>query len=544
MLLLQADLVKSACYIVFPLVQWFRGPVPDKSTLCQISGFFLAAGIEASDIAALMLAIHATFSVVYASRQGRDWSLYKHRGIVYAVYTIFPLLIASLAFIGDGPAFVDVGAYCYLRVDQSWSRTALSWIPRYIIGGFILISYFCLYIFVIHRLRASHRPYKKQSRRGSVSMNRHGHLVTRRPTGVPPVPQLSYNGLMGPRSGSPRPQSDLATLAHRTLNVSPFSSCNDRIGEATINVKASLSVSWAQHSPDAPREVHLTAESHGSRGSAGPFDSTAQLRNDMSGHYPMAANQILHQQHSSQILSVQGFTFSERISPAPGARRRSRLSLPSFRHRSSTSLADFLVFLRISGPPQSNSEIPPSLSLRLDNIMHDPNNDLKYRSHETRHQVRLQFIYPFVYVLMWIFPFIAHTKNYDNAYILVAPIWLYALSTASMSAQGLVDAVLFCFREYPWRYRHDSFWQGLKGRLTLKSYLFQAKRPGRTWEETNADSRFAMIRRNAEIEDKNRELSDETGRAVVLQTKGGQDWWNAYDSDDDSSTRMSSTQRP
>jgi hypothetical protein len=48
MLLIQSDMFKALWFMIYPIVVFIRGPVPSSSTFCQVNGFFLALGIEAS----------------------------------------------------------------------------------------------------------------------------------------------------------------------------------------------------------------------------------------------------------------------------------------------------------------------------------------------------------------------------------------------------------------------------------------------------------------------------------------------------------------
>lgn len=58
-LLIVSDLWKAIQYFIFPIVVFIRGEVDSTSDFCQASGFFLALGIEVSDFAILMIALHA-----------------------------------------------------------------------------------------------------------------------------------------------------------------------------------------------------------------------------------------------------------------------------------------------------------------------------------------------------------------------------------------------------------------------------------------------------------------------------------------------------
>lgn len=48
MLLIQSDMFKALWFMIYPIVTFVSGPVLSSSTFCQVNGFFLAVGIEAS----------------------------------------------------------------------------------------------------------------------------------------------------------------------------------------------------------------------------------------------------------------------------------------------------------------------------------------------------------------------------------------------------------------------------------------------------------------------------------------------------------------
>jgi G protein-coupled receptor GPR1 len=74
---------------------------------------------------------------------------------------------------------------------------------------------------------------------------------------------------------------------------------------------------------------------------------------------------------------------------------------------------------------------------------------------DTRHailgQLRLLFIYPVVYVLMWVFPFVSHCLQYRNYFAVHPPFWLNVVATCSLALQAGADCAVFSWREKPWR---------------------------------------------------------------------------------------------
>jgi G protein-coupled receptor GPR1 len=48
MLLIQSDMFKALWFMIYPIVTYTHGPFPNDSRFCQVNGFFLSVGIEAS----------------------------------------------------------------------------------------------------------------------------------------------------------------------------------------------------------------------------------------------------------------------------------------------------------------------------------------------------------------------------------------------------------------------------------------------------------------------------------------------------------------
>jgi len=148
MLLIISDLGKAVWFFVVPLVYLARGPVSSSSSFCEASGFLLAQATEASDFAALMLALHLVSCVFRPPKRKRQGGLYKFRRLIYLLWVLLPILAASLAFTNTDSAYVTYGPVCYLPEQPVWYRMALAWIPRYIVFVTILSVAFTVTIHV------------------------------------------------------------------------------------------------------------------------------------------------------------------------------------------------------------------------------------------------------------------------------------------------------------------------------------------------------------------------------------------------------------
>jgi hypothetical protein len=68
-----------------------------------------------------------------------------------------------------------------------------------------------------------------------------------------------------------------------------------------------------------------------------------------------------------------------------------------------------------------------------------------------RRQLRLIFVYPIVYVVLWIPPCTLNAMQYSSKYAGNLPPWLGALSNVCLTLMGGIDCIVFFWREKPWR---------------------------------------------------------------------------------------------
>jgi hypothetical protein len=103
-----------------------------------------------------------------------------------------------------------------------------------------------------------------------------------------------------------------------------------------------------------------------------------------------------------------------------------------------------------------------------------------------RHQLRLVFIYPLVYTLMWILPFVNHCTMYSDGYA-QHPLWALRFGAAvCISSMGFIDCLVFFLRERPWLSSAATD-ETFRGSLTIrKSNVREGTRSGyshTSWKE-------------------------------------------------------------
>ncbi|KAF2736108.1 hypothetical protein EJ04DRAFT_575581 [Polyplosphaeria fusca] len=120
--------------------------------------------------------------------------------------------------------------------------------------------------------------------------------------------------------------------------------------------------------------------------------------------------------------------------------------------------------------PQSKSIYPGPPTATLDSRNTSPlssypttlaQRHLHAERHRIHRQLRLLFIYPLVYICMWLIPFVNHCMNYSDKWALHPLYWLSLANVICICLMGFVDCVVFGWREKPWRHVPGSsgeFW--------------------------------------------------------------------------------------
>jgi len=585
MLLIIGDALEALFFLVFPIRYLVTGPINSRSAFCQVSGFFLALGIESSDIAVALIAIHTALYIFKPNQGSGQSGLYPYRYWAYAAFVVIPLILAGLAFLNN-PAYTNNGSYCYLPADPRWPRFALSWIPRYIILLLILVIYGCIYIYVTILMRrfGEQSDMREPSTAGAAGTG----LRTNQTGSVPPTPPIAYHGLI-PSSSDSRPASYVDWERHRRGSVSStgsigfdpdsgYAPSGPQGAQPTRRQSFARALRWRWPKPTA--EADPDAQTDGQRRQSEPVEpalSTAptsprqsvvhepialpppSVRADEAGRGPVVkrarpsnpTSQMAQHQRamsvpyplSSEETAVSGTPQGRNSQPDPGFWNRPVDVGDKSSNNTTTSNPNMVAVLH-RGPPRrkrgqrmsepvdpndpnpnpqpnvsggstgtsSSNFVPPHMSA-------DPAGMGKARD-KIRRQLRLLFIYPVIYVLVWVIPFISHIFRWDDPNK-SGPFALVYTSLISLCIQGFADAVLFGMREKPWRhprrasvsstgsiFRRRSSNEARTGFRTMITRCFgdkwefrQNNAGGRTREEMLLDGRFARIRRELEHEE-------------------------------------------
>ncbi|MCJ1351166.1 MAG: hypothetical protein MMC33_001148 [Icmadophila ericetorum] len=538
-LLIVSDGFKSLWYIVYPLVSFHSGIPPTNSTICQASGFFIALGTEASDFAILIIAVHTALYIFKTHPSVGEAGIYSHRYYAYAGWIVFPVLMASLAFVNPMEPYIGMNTFCTLPVRPFWYRLALSWIPRYIILGTITLLYIVIYLHVKLKFKAfmndSQESFGKDTsmtsnmaikfQTDSIQMNvvSDANLIPR------PSTKLAHDGLISETpsnlgtSGKMRDSHE----GRKSLKISSFPTGLPK----DLVSRPKRSPVWEHYSfggPDPIASVSTPIEL--------PTTMKRILEHSQSDNGSDQIDSYFHFQSATTAAEPSHDVEAFRLPPSsmadisPSARRGPnsvQFSAPE------DSPGTVISPLATSGGDQSGLQIINATSGSVDHIL------TKHRYQAIKRQLRLVFIYPLVYALLWIIPFAAHCLQYSDYYS-AHPIYLLTcMNVAILCLQCAVDCIVFGIREKPWRLAEkgngtllDSFkfWKdNWSIKLNALNIARDRKGVGKTSGEISAEARHAKGRRDAEMRNLQTEReAAEKKRKVSLARRGGRterSWW-------------------
>lgn len=520
MLLIQADLIKAVWFVIFPIYTYTRGPVASHSAFCQASGFFFAVGIECSDVAVLLIALHSAM-YIWRPQSG----LYPYRWVAYTAYVLVPLLLASLAFLDGG--YHNVGYFCYLTNGQGRASMAFSWVPRYTLFTIIIVTYLCIYVYVRRRiLNYEH----------SASSAHPTQPSERRLTVLPPTDPCERNLSL---CSTLRPPASRGKDRLRSVYLRNVLSRGR--AEATPTT-GSIPWNLPRFAEEACSSVHAPYEQDRR------LSSTTRIPDHPSPTLAPPCRAYTAKPGWSLVSSTSAETWPELAAPSPvirpltasaGATRPSSSSAtipavcPAWRRvllgGSSTPSSAAAINTTTSAPPTPVAQLEPHIS-------HDALASQASRNRDKiRRQLRSLLVYPLLYLVIWTFPMVNHAAGYAAPQPADRPAWMLALSLASMAVQGAADSAVFTAREKPWRYAgRDGFWGSV--RRSSRDWWgwgsgargAESSGVGLSREEMLVEVRLARARRRKEIADE----VEEKRKGRVAAAGGRRNWWEFMDVDD------------
>lgn len=528
LLLIASDLVKSLWFVIYSSVTLHRSlSSKSASIFCQVSGFFFAVGIEASDAAVFLIALHWTVYIFRSNRAAGESGIFPYRYLAFAFYVLFPAMMASLAFFTRTPAYVDTGQYCYLPAKPWWDRTSLSWIPRYVNLLLIIAMYCASYVYI----RTTMRRFSRQH----VSVT-----TSHRERRIPDTPPLTYHGLVASPVDSRRISFRVPTRGS-LYEVSPSIQADDgtgfreslryRLDRLSVSSRRSRGWPWKGLDWDADTGAHSHTSGLVSP-RTGAAEPTVELSHSEHRLQPLSPSlSTLRLGRKDDKLPLSGYRISPNfyrrpISTAMEEDERYRGERPKAGqsgHLNSSQMHIYTVLQQGPSPKSEDERTPstPIASLEYETLASD---GISRGRDRIRRQLRLLFIYPAVYACVWVFPLVSDAigsdKDDNNR-----PYWILVASVISLCIQGLVDTTVFCLREKPWRHTRGGFWENL-GVDFMNGLSHESRNEiGRTREEMFHDGSRARLRRDEEEREREQRASRLSPEGTS-QVSVSRNWWD------------------
>lgn len=371
-------------------------------------------------MAILFISMHMALQIFPPKNSflGHD-GLYKVRHWVLGIWILLPCFTAALAFANPHGAYQAQGAFCWLPIRPFWYRLALSWIPRYLIWLYIMWVAIRIYGHVGYEFRVFGQEKDRSSsddlsaassvERGAIkkAIKEHrSHIMSNEKIDVDTVAPEDWS--------VPRPVPS---------RLSPTQS--GQTSPANAGRRASLP---AWHSPFG--------------GPPSPTPPSADINaNPVSRSNPASrrgSHQIAPGIIAEDFMAPPGFDFTN---------PRGSVSTMNSNHPSTTN------------PTSPDYNLPPIAETRVNSVsaqssVHTSLGDRaqRQRRRAIQRQLRILFIYPIVYMLMWLIPFVSHCMSYSDHFAQHPIFAISLLSSFCQCFMGFADVAVFCWRERPWRH--------------------------------------------------------------------------------------------
>lgn len=350
------------------------------------------------------MAVHSALQVFNPATRGSSDGLYKYRHSLFFGGVALPGTMASLAFINPESAYLSQGAFCTLPIRPFWYRLALAWIPRYLVAAIIVSLAIAIYAYVGFEFRS----YANASQ----SIQTPTTLTTK---GDSPVEDAEAAG------DAPEPTGNLSEGGRRASSIDHDVVASHRRGSAVVVAAERNIIIFSPSLPSGQQTQSLPGSS-----------TQLPLKRSLSSRPPLIDIPSGYSIKPQPSLTLSEEPHGGPLSPlAPGTED------PFSSHNltivtSATDTASTPTTIPIATTP------PTSPHLRRQ----------RARIHR---QLRFMFIYPLVYTLMWLIPFVQHCMMYSD-YFAHHPMWFFRIGgTICITSMGFIDCLIFSLREKPWR---------------------------------------------------------------------------------------------
>lgn len=506
--LIICDLVKALVLMIYPLVILVQNEVYAQPGFYNTLGWFTAYCVEGADLAIFFFAIHFALLIFTPSWKWRhggsgrmEGGLYCVRAYIWPITALVPVLLASLAFVNfelldeemlksettvvldndnyKFPYYARLGGYkpysawCYLPPYPAWYKLVLSWGFRYFLIVFILVLYISIYVFVrreSNKIKNQIFEFKERPQEGeevkATTKKQHIGSKLERFLWKPAmrflrimVGFLSFS-LEDTQSSRKGPGS---ICSSRSFYATEDSTSSDQVPDVRMSfdfISGHRNDRNSYSSRKPSNDVNGRKYSFGLRGGVNTYGDVEQQIEDTSDRRGSGQESFLEELdnefvHAPQALVSEGHT----------ARTQGR----HFGHTCLSPIQSLSVPQQNQAENNTNKQSQGSAADVKGvqaSFQKQTYAAMKRRRAQIQKNLRSIFIYPFSYIAIWIFPLIVDITQYRYEIVHGPIVWLIYIATIAQPINGLVDTLVFVYREKPWK----CSWEVVQGKELSDTY--------------------------------------------------------------------------
>lgn len=505
--LIICDLVKALVLMIYPLVILVANQVYAQPAFSNTLGWFTAYCVEGADLAIFFFAVHFALLIFTPSWRWRhkgsgkmEGGLYCVRAYIWPITALVPVLLASLAFINfelidvqslveqttvvldnDNYHFADTAriggykpysAWCYLPPYPIWYKLALSWGYRYFLIVFILILYISIYVFVkreSNKIKRQLYDFKgRPEEREAVKVTSKWQFIKLKFKRYFCKPMLHFlMNVVGFLSFNVEDTSSSGGLGSMYSSGS-YSISDNSTSDQVLDLPAHQNHK-VQLSPDETAGKKSSLGFPGKMTTVGDIESQQQVQDDTNGSESRSDSFIDKLEPDSDRVPqapVSGNSRDTSVNEQSRPPIRTCLSPmqslyePRRREAEQDNQAELNHSDKNPQPSAANlKDVQASFQKQTYAAM-------KRRRVQIQKNLRSIFIYPFSYIAIWIFPLIVDATQYNYEIVHGPVVWLAYIATIAQPLNGLVDTLVFVYREKPWQ----CSWRVVQSKELLDAY--------------------------------------------------------------------------
>lgn len=429
LLLICGDLWKSLWFLIFSARTLSHGHIATQSNFCQAAGFFLQVGLEACDVAIFLMSLHMSLQIFPPkdSFLGHD-GLYRIRHAVVAFWFLVPNVIGSLSFINEGSAFISQGGFCSLPIRPYWYRLALSWVPRYLIWIFVMGVAIRIYLHVGYEFKVFGEERDGSSSLGVGVTGSSGANAQSAPSAQATSMRRTQSSNSDGATAEKQAGQDDA-VAPEDVDIPPMPASHPALpGPSKQGIwnpmRRQSTPDWAMPFGQEPTDILAGAASPRSKSNPSSRRGSKQV---------------------GQGITEEDFAPPPPLPDGPRGSVSTVGSMKSFGAHSSIEQQSHSPALA----PITEHKSSASTESTAENAA---TRAMKHRRKAIQRQLRLLFIYPVVYLILWVIPFVSHALNYSDHFAQHPIFAISALNIFCQTIMGFCDVTIFTWREKPWRH--------------------------------------------------------------------------------------------